>query len=136
MDLLNETSPFWAIAIPAIVALAVGIYGALGARGQRRADAAATLTDTALRLLEEHEQIINDLRRRTRSLEENEKVYQKQLLKMEKEQERLNALLKQKEKFIAELLSGIEILINQVMRHDSSPHWTPDAINAKEDKGK
>ena len=139
MELLNNTSPFWAIAIPALGGLIVGIIGAYSARDTRRADAASTLTDAALRLLEEQEQrtaalekmttsqakIVSDLRNRIRSLEENEKQNQLHMLEMEQEQSRLKSVLEQKDNFISELLSGIEILINQIKLHNSSPHWTP-----------
>jgi septal ring factor EnvC (AmiA/AmiB activator) len=64
------------------------------------------------------------------SAQYNFNTSQRRMDEMETEQDRLKKDLKVKDDYIQELLAGIEKLVAQIIRHDSSPEWRPH------DKGK
>ena len=68
---MNDWPPqVWA----ALVALAGTLAGWLGKKSNNRADAASTLTDGALRIVQELQEELRDLRARTAALEREQRV--------------------------------------------------------------
>ena len=96
-------------------------------------DTLSTLTSTLSNEISKRRNLeskIDIASRRISSLEHNEQMNQRRMREMETEQDRLKKDLKVKDDYIQELLAGIEKLVAQIIRHDSSPEWRPH------DKGK
>ena len=127
----NVNVPVMVAVVSALGALAIGLINILGSRGTNRAEAASVITDAALKLLEEQrvrtrtlESRLDVATNRISSLEHNEQMNQQRMQAMEQKHVRNR---EEDAARIEELLKGIEILINQIVRHDSRPDWTPDS---------